>query len=246
MTGDVLLSAEALVCGYDGRGLLPSLDVSIRAGQRWALVGRNGGGKTTVLRTILGLLPPVSGRVARRDGLSISYLAQRHEVARDMPGRVVDLVRQGLDKGWSFLDPVASRRQHALVADALTAVEANHLADHRWSALSEGQKQRTLLARALVSRPDLLILDEPTSALDPVNEGAIFELLDRLRHERGLTVMMASHRLAMLPQLADFAILVAADRGDLEHGAVADVMRTPTFRAHFGQLLLNEAEEVEP
>ena len=82
MTGDVLLSAEALVCGYDGRGLLPSLDVSIRAGQRWALVGRNGAGKTTVLRTILGLLPPVSGRVARRDGLSISYLAQRHEVAR--------------------------------------------------------------------------------------------------------------------------------------------------------------------
>lgn len=242
MTPGALVATRALVVGHAGRAILPPMDLSVRPSQAWALVGRNGSGKTTTMRTLLGLLPPIGGRIERAPALRVGYVPQRATVDGSVPGRVVDVVRAGLDHGWSFLDPRVPLRARAAVRAALEAVDALDLRRQRFARLSEGQKQRVLIARALVAEPALMVLDEPTSALDPISEEAIFDLLDRLRRERSLALVIASHQLSYVPRFATHAVLVDREHGLAEAGPADEILRSPAFHARYGAAAAGLAE----
>jgi zinc transport system ATP-binding protein len=231
MTDTPLIRCEQLRIGHRGRALLPSLDLSIGGGELWAVVGRNGTGKTTWFRTLLGLLPPVSGRVIRAEQLRVSYVPQRLKLDELFPVLARDVVHMGVERGWSFAKQRAS--EPAGVLQALERVGAAQLADQSFRALSEGQKQRVLLARLFVARPQLALLDEPTSAMDAVAEREALQLLDALRREQGTTVMVVSHYLGMARELADRMVLFDGHNGSIVTGTTQAVLDGAAFHANY-------------
>ena len=206
---DQVVDISALNFSYGTTPTLSGIDLQIEDGEFLGIVGPNAGGKSTLLKLILGLLQPQSGSinvlghapgVARRQ---LGYVPQYPSFPRDFPitvEQVVQLGRLGLwQKGgwWQALMP--SRVSHAdneAVRMALEEVEAENIATRQIDSLSGGQLQRVLLARALVSEPRILILDEPTANIDQRLEGEIFDLLQRL-NER-MTILVVSHDVAFI------------------------------------------------
>jgi len=231
----LLLASRSVEVGYLGQAILPPVSVEIREGEFWAIIGRNGSGKTTWLKTMLGLLPPVRGRVEHgHAGLRLSYLPQRKAIDELYPLLARDVVRMGLDRGWSFVRPWLGR-EHPEVTSALEEMGVNDLADEPFRRLSEGQKQRVLFARLSVSRAELAVLDEPTSAMDQVAEHEAFTLLDGLRERRGLAIVIVSHYLGMVRRFADRALLLDRDTGTAVSGAPAEVFADDRFHARFSE-----------
>ena len=229
-----VLTLSELRVGYRGKALLPPIACEMRAGEVWALVGRNGAGKSTLLKTLLGVQAPVGGGFRWRAGARISYVPQRDDVDATIPGRVIDMVRAGVDRGWSFTRPAWQRRFDAQVEQALRDAEIEELQNASFGEISEGQKQRALIARALVGEPEALVLDEPTSAMDPMAEAAMFCLLRELRNRLGLTVLVATHQLRLLPMLATHAIYVDSDDGMVECGVGKKVAAAASFERRYG------------
>lgn len=243
----LVLAARNLVVGYQGRALLPPIDLAIHRGETWVVVGRNGSGKSTFLKTMLGLLAPVSGTVERPAGVECSYVAQRHHVEPTVPMRGVDLVAMGRDQDWSFLNPFKTPDSYEDVMMALKRVGAEGFAKKRFDAMSGGQQQKVMLAQALVSRPEVIILDEPTAAMDVVAEHATIHVLSQLRQDLGTAVVLVTHRLSLGLRHADKACFVDAETGTLVVGTPRDVIAHPTFQKYFGLLVEHhDAEEEKP
>ena len=230
-----LLASRGLEVGYLGQAILPPVEIEIRAGEFWAVIGRNGSGKTTWLKTMLGLLPPVKGSVEQsRSDLNLSYLPQRKAIDELYPLLARDVVRMGLDRSWSFLRPWFGGEPPA-VERALDEMGVLDLANEPFRRLSEGQKQRVLFARLSVSSAHLAVLDEPTSAMDQVAEHEAFTLLDGLRKRHGLAIVIVSHYLGMVRRFADRALLLDRDTQTVVSGAPADVFADDRFQARFSE-----------
>lgn len=228
-----LLECRQLVVGHEGRGILPPVDVSIRPGELWAVIGRNGSGKTTWLRTLLGLLPPVSGALSFPGRPPrLSYLAQRQTFDPHYPLRVCDVVAMGTDRGSCWFS--RPRAQGALVNGALQRVAAAELAQRPFRELSEGQKQRVLFARVAAAQPDLAVLDEPTSAMDLVAEQEAWQLLDRLRREAGLALIVVSHYVGLAGKYADQIVFLDRESSAALVGTPREVFAHPLFRQRYG------------
>lgn len=231
-----LLRCERLVVGHEGRAVLPPVDLAIRPASLWAVIGRNGAGKTTWMRTVLGLLPPVSGAVHLLPEARPGYVPQRVTFDPLYPLRADEVVELGMLRGaWGGSAREARRRAH----EALASVDLADRAGQPFRELSEGQKQRVLLARLLASGARIALLDEPTAAMDPVAEAATLSLLARLRDEHGISVVVVTHRMEAVRSLADRALLLdptlpAAVVGPpdevLGHPAVAERLG-PAFRS---------------
>jgi zinc transport system ATP-binding protein len=230
----LLLRCQDLTIGHGRQPLLPPLGLEVHSQQAWALLGPNGAGKTTLLRTWLGLQPALGGQLALADHATMGYVPQRTELDPAVPGRVIDLVRSGTERGWSFLQPLHARRHTEQVQRALRDTHIAHLADEPWTHLSEGQKQRVLMAQALAGEPQLLVLDEPTSAMDLQAEQGIFALLDELRQQRQLAVVVVSHNLGLVLQHVSHAVFLDRDQAMAIAGPVAEVVQHPAFAARFG------------
>jgi zinc transport system ATP-binding protein len=188
---------------------LSGIDLQVADGEFLGIVGPNAGGKSTLLKLILGLLQPQSGtirvlgRASNVASRRLGYVPQYPSFPRDFPitvEQVVQLGRLGLgqkDGAWSRLWPGrVSKLDHEAVHQALKEVEAGDLSKRRIGSLSGGQLQRVLLARALVGEPRILILDEPTANIDQRLEGEIFDLLKML-NER-MTILVVSHDVAFI------------------------------------------------
>jgi zinc transport system ATP-binding protein len=232
---EVPLRCDRLVVGYAGRPLLPPCDLEIRRGRLTMVLGRNGAGKSTFFRTVLGLLPPVSGRVVRAPGARLAYVGQALELDRILPLRARDVVAWGTLNDWTFLGP-ASGESEAACQRALAEAGAAELADRNFHALSEGQKQRVLLARMLAAHPDIGFLDEPTAAMDAVAEEEAIGHLAGLARGRGLAVVMISHELALASRFADEVVFLDRDDGVVVNGPPPVVFAHPSFRRQFGAL----------
>jgi zinc transport system ATP-binding protein len=230
-----LIACRGLTVGYGGRAILPSLDVEMRTGEFWALLGNNGSGKTTLIRTLLGLLPKVGGEIQRAPENVMSYVPQRTELDPTLPGRVIDFVRSGRDRGWSFLDPFRAS-DHGAPRKALEDARCDDLAHQQLSHLSEGQKARAVLARALVSNPKLLVLDEPTSSVDAATERAVFDLLGALRRERELALIVVSHRSELFVGRATHAIYVDRTGGFAMAGEFDEITASAVFITRHGPI----------
>lgn len=216
---DALLSARALCVGYGGRAILPPIDVTIRSNELWVVTGQNGSGKTTWIKTLLGLLAPVSGSVSReRKGLRLAYLGQRQELESQYPVAVEDVVEMGThrENGW-FSGRTQRRRR---VARALELTGATELAARPFSELSEGQKQRVLLARVQASDSDLAVLDEPTSAMDSGAEVGAWELLKVVQRESSLSLLVVTHALELAQKYADRVLRFDREHREVRAGGV--------------------------
>ena len=236
--GREVLALRGLEVGYhEGKPLLPALDLEIRAGELWALVGPNGAGKTTLLRTVLGLQPGLGGAVQWIDGAEVGYVPQRARLATDVPARVLDVVRGGQDRGWSFVNPLFRRGRREAVRRAMADCRIEALATQQFSSLSEGQKQRVLMARALVSDPRVLVLDEPTSAMDMASEHDTFELIEALRRERDLAVLLVSHHLPVVAEFATHVLLLDRECDLVLDGPIEEVAEHQVCRARYGRIL---------
>jgi zinc transport system ATP-binding protein len=236
-TEQFLLACRNLSIGYGGRPLLPAFDMEIRPGELWAVLGRNGSGKSTWIRTLLGLIAPVSGSVVRsRPDLKLAYLPQRQAFDELYPVLVRDVVAMGAERGLAVFG--LRRRDVAdKVLRALSLVQASDLAPRPYRELSAGQKQRVLLARLAAGEPDLAVLDEPTSAMDVVAEREAYELLSRLQRERRVALVIVSHFLGLARRYADRALLLDRDTPGVVAGAAEEVLAHESFRKRYGDSL---------
>lgn len=226
-----LLRCENLRVGHLGHAISPAFDLSIGKGELIAVVGRNGTGKTTWFRTVLGLLAPVSGRVSLRPGLRVSYVPQRAQLDPLFPLLARDVVALGLERGFAFVRPRFGQPDQ--VRAALERTGAAAFGDRPYRALSEGQKQRVLLARLCASDPDLALLDEPTSAMDAVAERETLHLIDALRKDRGTSVVVISHYLGSIRELADRVILFDSACESVLVGKTDEVLGHAVYRRNY-------------
>jgi ABC-type Mn2+/Zn2+ transport system ATPase subunit len=197
MTEAPLLRTEAAAFGAGTRSVVREVNVALRKGDFVALVGPNGSGKTTLLRGLLGLLDPLEGRVIRRPGLRLGYVPQRETLDPLYPLSGFDVALLGTYGDVSPWRPLGAR-ERARARAALGACRADGLARRRYGELSGGERQRVLLARALASEPDLLVLDEPTAGIDNETERQILDILDELRDQRPLAIWIVTHHVAAL------------------------------------------------
>ncbi len=213
-----LLRLDEADFGYEGRPVVRGASLEIRANEFVALLGSNGSGKTTLLRGLLGFLPPLAGRVVRRAGLRVGYVPQRETLDPLYPLSALDVARLGAWRDLPFWR-LAGVREKTRACAALEACRAAEFARQRYSSLSGGQRQRVLLARALASDPELLLLDEPTAGVDVEAERAILALLHELRDTRGLAIWLVTHHVASIAGRADRTAVVSNGKLQLDAAA---------------------------
>lgn len=229
-----LVALEGAAVGYGRRPLLSGIDLTVSAGDFIALVGPNGGGKTTVLRTLLGTLPPLAGRRIAPRPLRIGYVPQRDLLDAIWPLTASDIVLMGRAAQLAPGQRPGEADRDA-VAAALERVGMGEVARRRYGDLSGGQRQRVLIARALAGNPELLALDEPTNGMDPAAELSTMEVVDALHARNGLAVVLVSHRIETVAAHARTLGFVDRDRALFRVGPVDHMLRPEELTALYGR-----------
>jgi zinc transport system ATP-binding protein len=197
----VIIECDRLGVELDGMKVLDNLSLSVYEGDFLGIVGPNGGGKTTLLRVILGLQKPTSGTVTvfgKSPGQAaerIGYVPQRLFFDREFPINVWDVVLMGRLSGKKLLQRY-DRKDRMKTAEAIELAGLSKLKNRRIGTLSGGELQRTLIARALAGDPELLLLDEPTASVDPEMKTTIYDLLEKLMQQ--LTIILVTHDTGMI------------------------------------------------
>jgi zinc/manganese transport system ATP-binding protein len=235
--GSDLLRVEDIDVVIDGREILTDVNFRIDHGEFTGLIGANGSGKTTLFRVILGLQSPVRGRVTvhgealHRSNRSIGYVPQKLLFDPDMPIRARDLVALGID-GNRYGFTRRTRADHLAVDEMLSAVDALAFADRKVGGLSGGEQQRVLIAHALVSRPELLLLDEPLANLDPGSVQEIISLLHQVARQQHVAIFLSAHEMNPLLPVMDRVVYVA--NGHVASGTTEEVVRPDVLSALYG------------
>jgi zinc transport system ATP-binding protein len=215
-----LISAQGVSLAYGGVSVLRDVSLAVQPGEIVTILGPNGSGKSSLLRVLLGITPPSAGQVVQRAGLRAGYVPQKLAIERAMP---LTLLR--------FLS-LPRRVPNARAQAALDRVGLNGMAQAQMAALSGGQLQRAMLARALLADPELLVLDEPTQGLDQPGEATFYRLIEGLRAQTGAAVLMVSHDLHVVMAASDRVICL---NGHICcQGAPQVVSSAPEYRALFG------------
>jgi zinc transport system ATP-binding protein len=215
-----LISAQNLAVRFGGTEVLSGITLAIEPGEIVTILGPNGSGKSTLLRALLGILPPSAGSVTRAPELRLGYVPQKLAIDRSMPMTTR-----------RFLS-LPKRVSDAEATAALARVGLPDLEQRQMSDLSGGQFQRVLLARALLSKPQILILDEPTQGLDQPGEAGFYRLIEEVRAETGAAVLMVSHDLHVVMAASDRVICL---NGHICcEGTPRVVSNAPEYRALFG------------
>lgn len=215
-----LIEAKGICVQIGAQEVLHDVTLRIDKGEIVTILGPNGSGKSTLLRALLGIIPTSHGSVTRKPGLGIGYVPQKLHIDRSMPMTAR-----------RFL---SLPRRHGLAeTDAMLArVGVPEVAERPMTGLSGGQFQRVLLARALLTRPELLVLDEPTQGLDQPGEAAFYRLIDEVRRDTGAAVLMVSHDLHVVMSASDRVICL---NGHICcEGTPRVVSTAPEYRALFG------------
>ncbi len=191
---EVLVSLAGAGARQSGHWLVRGVDLSVRHGEIVTLIGPNGSGKTTSAKLATGLLDPTEGTVRRADNLKIGYVPQKLTTDHTLPLTVGRLMTLG------------ARQEVAAVIEALEAVGIAELADAQVRHLSGGEFQRALVARALIRKPDLLVLDEPVQGVDFTGELALYDLIQTIRSDLGCGILLISHDLHVVMAQTDTVV----------------------------------------
>lgn len=227
------LTCQRLCVGYDGQSVLQDLTFELLAGDYLCIVGENGSGKSTLMKTILGLQAPISGRILTGDGLrknEIGYLPQQTVVQKDFPAAVREIVLSGC-QGRCGSRPFYNKEEKQLAADAMEKMQIAQLAKRCYRELSGGQQQRVLLARALCAAGRLLLMDEPFTGLDPTVTNELYDVVDKLNHEQGVTVIMVTHDVPEALRHASRILHLGAEHFD---GTAEEYRQSPLYRRLMG------------
>lgn len=206
---DTIIRLRDVSIQFEGRSLFEDVNLDVRRGEFLAVSGPNGGGKTTLLRIILKLLKPTRGSVTYYEQhkpakwLPIGYLPQKSMIDVRFPITAGEVIRSGLITGWRFRMTDADRERFSQIVE-LTGTQ-DYL-NRPVGDLSGGQLQRTLLGRALISQPEVVILDEPLSYVDKQFEHQIYSIMERVAQKA--TVILVSHEMTYISRMATRHILV--------------------------------------
>ncbi len=245
MENDLTLLAHNLSIGYTAPRKQPivvaaKLNVALHAGEMVCLIGPNGVGKTTLMRTIAGLQPPLAGEITLA-GTDLTRLS-----AAERAQRLSLVLTERIDVGMLSAYGLVALGRHpytnwagrltendeAVVRGALTAVDALALARRQVNELSDGERQKIMIARALAQEPDLMLLDEPTAFLDLPRRVEVMSLLRELAHKTGRAILLSTHDLDLALRSADRIWLMATD-GTLQVGAPEDLVLSGAFAGVF-------------
>ena len=206
-----MIELQHLTVGYGEKVVLSDLNLTIKAGQMVCLLGANGAGKSTILRTLSGFQPPLSGRVLieGRDLLSLSVSQRSRAVSVVLTERVevpymkvADLVGMGRSPYTGFFGTL-SKEDKSIIGEAIEMVGIRNLAERTIDTLSDGERQKALLAKALAQQTPIILLDEPTAFLDFHSKVSILRLMLRLAHETNKAILLSTHDVEMAIQLSD-------------------------------------------
>jgi zinc transport system ATP-binding protein len=217
--------------------VLEDVSFDLEAGQTLAIIGPNGAGKSTLMRVVLGLVRPEQGHAAifgenaGVDPRRIGYVPQLKTFDRSFPATALELVVSGSRLRWPGVVRPDERR---LAGEALEGVGAEHLLGRRLAGLSGGELQRVYLARALVRRPDLVLLDEPATGVDFLGEHDLYDLLERYQRDSNAAVAMITHDLTAARYHTDRVLVL--NRRAHGYGGPAEVMTDDCLRAAYGHV----------
>ena len=215
-----LVSAIGIGVRHGRRTILENVDISVRRGELVTLIGPNGSGKTTLVRTLLGLEKPRTGMVTAAPGIRIGYTPQHLGIDRTLP---LDVRR--------FLQ-MAGERDAAVLAETLDGVGAGGTMNREIRLLSGGELKRVMLARALLRKPDLLVLDEPTANVDVHGQTAFYEMIAGIRDRQGCGILLVSHDLHLVMSATDRVLCL---NGHICcSGLPEDVSHHPAYLELFG------------
>ena len=215
-----LVSVEDLSLRHGETRVLDRVNLTIRPGEIVTIVGPNGSGKTSLLRAIIGASQPERGQITQQAGLKVGYVPQKLHIDRTMPITVERFLR------------LPGKATRAACREALETAGVPDLSNRQMSALSGGQFQRVLLARALMEQPDLLLLDEATQGLDQRGSAAFYSRIEEVRRQTGCAVLMISHELHVVMSASDRVICL---NGHVCcEGTPEIVASAPEYRALFG------------
>lgn len=217
---DALLSARDVSLTIDGRKILEHVTIDVRPNEIVTVIGPNGAGKSTLIRCLLGLQPITSGEIVRSKALRIGYVPQRFPQSPNVP---LDVRR---------LLSLTMRPSEQEIDEALAETGIAHLKQAAVARLSGGELQRALLARALLRKPELLVLDEPVQAVDFMGEARLYELISDIRKRHRCGILMVSHDLHMV--MAESDHVVCLNRHVCCEGGPAKVQKDPEFARLFG------------
>ncbi len=224
--GRTLVTLDHVSMGWDRRTVLDDVSLSVREGDFIAITGPNGGGKTTMLKLILGLLKPMKGTVRRHvEGIITGYLPQKNNIDSQFPITVTEVIRSGL-LGLPGLDKDEIERRFRRTLSEM-GLEAH--ARQSIGVLSGGQLQRALLGRAIISQPQLLVLDEPLSYIDKRFEAHLYDLIKEIA--RTTTIVLVSHEMSTIAGMAN------------RHFIVDRTLHECTAHHHFARLSCDESNE---
>lgn len=235
-----VLSLKNLHFGYGAVEVLSDITFAVESGDYIALAGPNGGGKTTLIKAVLGLTGKYSGGAELfgqdmrdfRDWDRIGYLPQRVNAFNPLfPATVKEVVGLGLLSKKRFPKRF-TRNDEVKITQTLELMDISGLKDKLVGELSGGQQQRVFLARSLVSSPSLLILDEPSTALDPQSRESFFGLIKKLNHDQGTTIILITHDTAQIGQYANR--LLYLDKRVVFFGRFADFCSSEEMTRYFG------------
>jgi ABC-type Mn2+/Zn2+ transport system ATPase subunit len=222
-----LIAFDNLSIGYNNQPVLSGISLSIGRASFTAVLGANGSGKSTLLKTLLGLLPPVAGRIRIDAPVVFGYVPQTTAFDPLYPLTGFDVALMGV---YGRVGPGCRvpQGERDFTRECLQATDAEEFAHQRFTELSGGQKQRVLIARALATKPDVLVLDEPTAGVDAAATHALLEFISRIHEERKLTVLLVTHDLPLVRKHAQQIIWL--HQGRILHGMVAELL-TPARMA---------------
>lgn len=226
-----ILEARELQLGYGSRVVLEDVDLRVCAGEFWFLLGPNGTGKSTLIRGLLGLLRPLRGRVIMHSELvypeRLGYVPSNCSLNPGLPTTVREVLALGLVG-------IRCRRGERVerVRWALERVGLGGMEKHDYWSLSDGQRRRVMVARALARRPALLIMDEPTNGLDPAAEAGLLEHVARLNREETLTTLFVTHNLTIAARYATHVALF--NHSGVEAGPVSQIMQGAKLEHVYG------------
>ncbi len=216
------LETEKLSVGYDGKPLIRDVCLQVQRGKIVTLIGPNGSGKSTILKTIVGQLSKVSGTVLL-EGAPMEQCGQK-EIAKRMAILMTERIHPELMTCYDVVSTgrypytgalgLLGKEDKRIVEESLELVHGRDMADRPFDAISDGQRQRILLARALCQTPEIIVLDEPTSYLDIRYKLELLTILKTMVREKNLAVLMSLHELDLAQRVSDTVVCVSGDRID--------------------------------
>ncbi len=235
-----MLEIKHLCAGYGKREIAHDISFTVHRGEILTFIGQNGSGKSTLLKTIAGQIPPLSGEMLI-EGVSVSEMS-RNDLAKRVSAMLTDrpktdmmTCRDVIETGrypYTGTFGLLGDTDKNAAAEAMRLTDTAELADCFFTEISDGQKQRVMLARAVCREPKILLLDEPTSFLDIHYKLTFLEMLDRLRHERGIAVVMSLHETELAEKISDTALLLKNGRCT-GMGKPSELMNRRSLTEHF-------------